>query len=610
MGVVFGDIGTSPLYALKESLHPGHGLAPTAPVVLGILSLIFWSMTMVVTVKYLAFVMRADNRGEGGIFALLALLPGRLRASPRWGGGLLALLVMVGAALLYGDGVITPAISVLSAVEGLSVATHAFERWVVPLTCAVLVLLFAIQRHGTSGIGRVFGPVMLVWFGTIGVLGLAQVVRAPEILAALSPVHGARFLAEHGRHGFAILGSVFLAVTGAEALYADMGHFGARPIRLAWLVLVKPALLLCYFGQGALLLHHPEAIAHPFFALVPRGPYTIALVVLAALATVIASQALISGAFSLTRQAVQMGYLPRVLVKHTSSETEGQIYIPSVNWALAVGCLVMVLAFRESSKLAAAYGIAVTGTMAITSILYYAVLRFTWGWSILRAAPLLLLFLAFDLPFFGANLLKFLHGGYVPILLGAGLTAVMMIWRYGTRSVAAYHARVAAPEVLLPKILQKVAVRVPGVAVFMAHRPAGAAAMLLQYVARIRSLHEKVVLLMVETESVPTCPADRRTELRALGHGVYEMTGRHGFMEEADVPRMLDRVIARGELPARPEELTYFLGRETFIAGERGRMGPLSEALFAFLVRNATPADRHFHIPPERVVELGTQIDL
>jgi KUP system potassium uptake protein len=610
LGVVFGDIGTSPIYAFKESLSPEHGMAADPATVLGVLSLIVWSLTMVVTVKYLSFVMKANNSGEGGIFSLYALLPAKLRSARGRGHGTVVLAMIVGAALLYGDGVITPAISVLSAVEGLQIAAPGLAHWVLPLTCGLLIGLFAIQRHGTARVGRLFGPVMVVWFVTMAALGLMQIARNPSVLRAISPLYAVQFFAAHGGKGFLVLGSVFLAVTGGEALYADMGHFGARPIRLAWFALVKPALVIAYFGMGALLLRAPEASDHPFFAMVPRGPWTMALVVLAAAATIIASQALISGAFSLTRQAVQLGYLPRLAVRHTSSSTEGQIYVPAINWALAVGCLLMVLQFKESSKLAAAYGIAVTGTMAITSLLYFRVVRGSWGWGLGRSLAILALFLAFDLPFLGANLLKFVHGGYVPLLLGLALTLVMLVWKRGETLTAAYHGTLPPAERLLSLMMPRVMARVPGTGVFMAHKPAEVGAMLNHYVSRVRTLPERVVLLEVETEGVPTVARDRSVEVQSLGQGAWKVVARHGFMEEADVPAVLEAAIRRGELPVPLEDVTYFLGRETYIATERGRMGRWSEGLFAFLVRNATPADRYFNIPPESVVEIGTQTDL
>lgn len=462
LGVVFGDIGTSPLYALKECVSPEHGFVQNRSDLLGVLSLIFWSLMLVVTFKYLMFVMRAHNRGEGGIFALLALMPERMRSPDGVRIGGIALLALLGAALLCGEGVITPAISVLSAVEGLEVATPAFRSAVVPITCALLVGLFAIQRYGTGAVGRCFGPIMLLWFGTLAGLGAWHASAHPEILSALSPHHAARFFSEHGWGGGLVLGSVVLAVTGVEALSADMGHFGVGPIRIAWSALVLPALVLAYFGQGAVLLSDPTATENPFFAMVPRGPWTVALVLLAGTATVIASQALISGAFSLIRQAVQLGYFPRVEIRHTSPHTEGQIYVPAVNWGLAVGCLLLVVTLQESSRLAAAYGVAVTGTMTATSIAFYAVARHTWGWPRATALPMLVLLLAIDLPFLGANLIKFSHGGYIPVLIGVGLLAIMLVWRKGHALVAQYHRRCPELTEFLSGLKPQMAIRVPG----------------------------------------------------------------------------------------------------------------------------------------------------
>ena len=471
LGVVFGDIGTSPLYTLKECMNAAGGAKASVEDLFGILSLMFWALVMVVTVKYLTFVMRADHHGEGGIFALLATVPERFRTTAARSGKVtgMALLAVIGAALLYGDGVITPAISVLSAVEGLAVASPRLSPLVLPLTCAILLGLFSIQRRGTGDVGKLFGPVMVAWFATLAALGVYHVSQKPEILAALSPYYGATFFLRHGIRGMLILGSVVLVVTGGEALYADMGHFGVRPIRLAWTGFVLPALLLGYLGQGALILSDPKAIENPFFALVPAGWPTYLLVLLSSAATVIASQALISGAFSLTRQAMLLGYLPRVTIKHTAYHTEGQIYIPEVNRLLAVGCILLVLTFRESVKLAAAYGIAVTGTMAITSILYYIVARHTWGWRKWRAGALLALFLSFDIPFLLANLFKFFEGGYVPMLIGAALIAGMLIWSRGrTALMEQYSSRYSSFEKAKPLINQWLCSRVPGCAVFLA----------------------------------------------------------------------------------------------------------------------------------------------
>ncbi len=501
LGIVFGDIGTSPLYTLHEcTTAQGSGATgATSADILGVLSLIFWSLTMVVTVKYLTFIMRADNHGEGGILALLALIPDRLRTARSGKVGWAAVLVVIGAALLYGDGMITPAISVLSAMEGLEVATPALKPVVIPLTCGVLLALFALQKRGTGGVGALFGPVMIVWFATLAGLGVYHVMAHPAVLAALSPVPAVRFFAAHGGRGFLVLGSVVLAVTGGEALYADMGHFGARPIRLAWLALVMPALVINYFGQGALMLTNEAAKDNPFFAMVPAGMWTYALVVLSALATVIASQALISGAFSLTHQAVQLGFFPRVTIRHTSREAEGQIYVPEINWGLAIACIALVIGFKESTRLAAAYGIAVTGTMAITSIVYFEVTRTTWKWPMWKAVPLLVLFLSFDLPFFGANLFKFVDGGYVPILIGLGFFTVMMNWKRGRRIYLELIASTAPPwDVFLREVDAKIGVRLSGAAVFLAGRMDGVPAVLQHHVERIRALPATVIILTVE----------------------------------------------------------------------------------------------------------------
>jgi len=610
LGVVFGDIGTSPLYALKECLSGPHGFGAQPAAVLGVLSLIFWAITLVVTVKYLGFIMRADNRGEGGIFALLALVPERVRHPGRHRIGWLAIIALLGAALLYGDGVITPAISVLSAVEGLEVFTPALRPAVVPVTCAILVALFLVQRRGTGVVGRVFGPIMVVWFVVLGALGVIHIARAPEVLAALSPHHAVHFFRVHHVHGIIVLGAVVLAVTGGEALYADMGHFGRRAIRTAWLGLAMPALVLCYLGQGALLLRHPEAVDNPFYALVPSGPLTIALIVLATLATIIASQALISGAFSLTHQAVQLGYLPRVTIKHTSHTEVGQIYVPEVNWLLALGCIAMVLAFQRSSGLAAAYGIAVTGTMAITSIVYFYVVRHRWGWSPWLAIPLVVAFLALDLPFFGANLLKVLHGGWVPLVIGALLLAIMMVWKRGRFILAEYLARAPALSQLPAIVETRLAARVPGCAIFLVSHATSVPPILLHHVARIRVLHETVVLLTLVTDRVPVVDDDDRCEVADLTRGYFQIIAHYGFMEQADVPALLAHAIEHHGVPLVLDDATYYLQRETFLATPLGQMGRVTETVYAFLARNARDAAQHMNIPPRQVVELGTQIDL
>ncbi len=610
IGIVFGDIGTSPLYTIQECFGE-HGVAPTPENVVGVISQVIWSVTLVVTVKYLFFVMRADNRGEGGILALLALVPDEVRAAKRGGIGLVALLVLAGAALLFGDGIITPAISVLSAVEGLTVATTAFDHAVVPITVLILLGLFSIQSRGTASIGRLFGPVMTVWFLTIGVLGAVHVARAPAILAALLPTHALGLLHRHGFQGFRLLGSVVLAVTGGEALYADMGHFGRRPIRFAWLTLVFPALLLCYAGQGAMLLEHPEAAAQPFFSMVPRGWAVYALVALAAPATVIASQALISGVFSLTQQAIQLGFFPRVEVRHTSGEAEGQIYVPALNWIVAVACILLVLVFQRSSRLAAAFGLAVSGTMAITSVVYYLVARHTWGWSKLKSRAVLVAFLALDVPFFAANLLKFVDGGYIPLAVGAVFLTVMMTWRWGRDALRAHYAeRARKLDDFIASLARGTILRPPGCAVFMASSAEGAPPVLTHYVERVGALHQSVVLLTITVPHVPFVPEAERFAVQTLGAGFVRIVAQYGFMESPNVTDVLARAAKDARLPVDPGAVTYFLGRETFLATSRGRLGAITESIFAFLSRNASTATAYFGIPPQQVVEIGTQIDL
>ena len=612
VGVVYGDIGTSPLYAIKECVTLPYGVAPIADNVLGILSLVFWALTLVVSIKYLAFVMRADNAGEGGVLALLALV-----AAPRATANapnsrrrhLLLLLGLFGAALLYGDGVITPAISVLSAVEGLEVATTACAPYVIPITCVILVALFAIQRRGTGGIGAVFGPVTLAWFVAIAAIGLPWIVRHPEILRAANPLYGVRFFARHGRHGFLVLGSVVLCITGGEALYADMGHFGPRAIRTAWGLCVFPALLINYFGQGALLLERPAAAANPFYAMIP-GPWLYPMVVLATVATVVASQALISGAFSLTRQAVQLGYLPRVTIVHTSGKTEGQIYIPEVNWLLMLACVALVLGFRGSSELADAYGIAVTGTMAITSVLFYSVARHLWHWSWTRATALLALFLCFDLAFFLACSAKILHGGWFPLMVAGGIFAVMVTWKRGRTLLGQRIAAESLPmEVFLADIETSKPHRVPGTAVFLTSTRRGTPTVLLHHFKHNKVLHKQVVILSIATDAVPEVPTDDKVHLRSFGHGIWAVTAHYGFMESPDVLDILRRCRSRG-LHLVEADTSFFLGRETLLSTNGKGMARWRKMLFRFLSRNARSATDFFALPANRVVEIGAQIEL
>jgi KUP system potassium uptake protein len=610
LGVVYGDIGTSPLYALKECFHGDHAVDATPANVLGVLSLIFWTLTFVVTIKYLTFILRADNHGEGGILALLALVPERegKSAAKLAGPGFIVLLVVFGAALLYGDGVITPAISVLSAVEGLEEATSALKPAVVPLTVAILLGLFLVQKRGTAGIGRVFGPITLVWFSLIAVLGGVQVFRAPRILMALDPRFGARFFIENRGHGFLVLGAIVLAITGAEALYADMGHFGRSPIRRSWFAIVFPALVLSYFGQGAMLLTHAGQSGNPFYAIVPVWALY-PTVAIATAATVVASQALISGAYSLTQQAVQLGFFPRVTIVHTSKHTEGQIYVPEINNLLLVSCIGLVLAFRSSSALAAAYGIAVTGTMSITTVVYYVVATRTWCWPVWKALPLAASFLLVDLSFFSATAVKFLEGGWFPLLLATGIYVVMTTWNSGRRYLAAAMAEQMLPlDLFLEDLRATQPHRVKGTAVFMASNAAGVPPILLHHFKHNQVLHEQVVLLTVLSIHVPEVPQGERVRVEELVHGFYRVTVRYGFMQSPDVPRALQGCAQLG-LQIELGRTSYYLGRETLLPTGRANMPRWRKTLFAFISRNARPATAYFGLPPNRVLELGMQVD-
>jgi KUP system potassium uptake protein len=614
LGVVFGDIGTSPLYTLKECVihaRQDEGGVFLRADLFGVLSLIFWAMMLVVTMKYLIFIMKADNKGEGGIFALLALVPRELRDTARGRVRLLSLLAVLGAALLYGDGVITPAISVLGAMEGLAVANPALQSWIVPASVVILIGLFGIQSRGTGTVGKLFGPVMVVWFGTLGAMGIYHIWRDPEILAAVSPHHAWAYFAHHGWGGVGILASVVLAVTGGEALYADMGHFGIGPIRMAWLLLAMPALVLNYFGQGANILLNASAAANPFFAQVPSGLMTYALVGLSSMAAVIASQALISGAFSLTRQAIQLGFLPRLRVRHTAHEMEGQIYIGFVNYALAIGCILLVLLFRSSSNLAAAYGIAVTGTMAITSMMYFIITRETWHWSLAKALPLLIIFLALDLPFLAANLTKFFAGGYVPVLIAVVMLVIMYIWNRGRSLVAERYANMFPdPDAARRQIDERLSARVPGTAIFMTSTARSLPPILVNHVNHTRAMHETIVLVNVKFGDTPTVPHSERYRVEKLPDGFWRISLSFGFMEEPKVVPWLERAAEENQIPFDRKDSVYFLGRESFVGSKLGRMGPIEEGFFGFLHRNTTPMDRYFGLPHRRVVEIGSQMDL
>ncbi len=608
LGVVYGDIGTSPLYAIKECFHGEHAIAINHGNIMGVLSLVVWSLTIVVSIKYITFIMRADNRGEGGIFALLALVPGADKMSAKMR-NLMVLAALTGAALLYGDGFITPSISVLSAVEGLEVATDAAQHLIVPITCAILLFLFLVQRRGTTGIGNVFGPIMLIWFFAIAALGVVHIVAHPHILLALNPIWAVRFFAENHIHGLIVLGSVVLCITGAEALYADMGHFGKSPIRISWFGLVFPALLLNYFGQGALLLASPESAPNPFYGLVPK-PLLLPMVGLSTIATVIASQAMISGAFSLTRQAVQLGYFPRVTVVHTSETTEGQIYIPEVNWLMMVVCISLVLVFRGSGGLAGAYGVAVTANMGLTSVVYFFVATETWKWPVGKALPLVLLFLCFDLTYFGSNLFKFLDGGWFPMAVAAVIVTIMTAWKDGRAALSRKFRRISLPfDLFLQDVAEKKTHRVKGTAVFMASSSKFTPPSLLHHYKHNQVLHREVVLLTIVPEDVPSVPDGERVEIEDLGNGFHRLVARYGFMETPNVPHVMNLGYRSGLIP-RTEPTSFYLGRETLLPTGDADMMRWRKRLFALLSRNSQSATNYFGIPPGQVVELGVQVEL
>ena len=610
LGVVYGDIGTSPLYALKESFSAMYGLAPTPANVYGVLSLIVWSILLVVAVKYIVFILRADNKGEGGILALMALVLQREhRASDLRRRAVLIALGLFGAALLYGDGIITPPVSVFGAMEGLIVAAPALEHFVVPITFAILLALFLVQKRGTAGIGAVFGPVVLLWFATIGALGAREILRGPGVLTALNPWHGIEFFLTHSGRAFFILGSVVLAITGAEALYADMGHFGKKPIRLAFFLFVLPALLLNYFGQGAILLRVPGAAENPFYMLAPRW-FLYPLIGISTAAAVVASQALISGAYSLTQQAVQLGYIPRVTIVHTSERERGQIYIPEVNTALMVGCLTLVLTFRSAGALAAAYGIAVTGTMVITTVLFAVVARGRWGWPLWRVLLLTAAFLVVDLAFLGANVVKIAAGGWVPLALGLALFTLMATWKRGRELLGGLLRQGAMPlELLLEDLARRQPHRVPGTAVFMTSGTDGAPMVLLHYLKHSKVLHEEVVLLSVQPAEVPDVDDAEQVRVVPLGQGFYRIVATFGFMETPNVPAVLERARTAAGVRAAPGETSYILGRERLLPRGTSRMVSWRKKLFVFMSRNARSATEFFGLPPNRVVELGAQIE-
>ena len=609
IGVVFGDIGTSPLYTLKQAFLPHYGLTPDHVTVLGVLSLVFWALMIVVTLKYVTIIMRADNEGEGGIMALMALAQRTLPKGSR-SAYVVGILAIFGASLFFGDGVITPAVSVLGAIEGLEIAAPQLNHWIVPITVAILLLLFMSQRFGTEKVGKVFGPVMMLWFLAIAVVGVSNIVKDPQVLKALNPWYGVRFFMDHGWGGIFILGAVVLAVTGGEALYADMGHFGAKPIRYAWLGFALPALMLNYFGQGALVLDHPAALKNPFYESVPEWGL-IPMIVLAAAAAVIASQAVITGAYSVARQAMQLGYIPRMVIKHTSHETIGQIYVPWINWVLAVAVITLVLMFRTADALASAYGVSVSGTMLIDTRLLALVARATWTRARRWVLPLCLVFAIVELAFLVANGVKFLEGAWFPVALGVAVFTLMRTWRRGRQLL---HAEIRKEGIqldsFLPGLMLAPPTRVPGTAIFLTAQQGMVPHALLHNLKHNKVLHERNVFLTAETLNVPYAPKDKRLKISPIGDDFYRVLVRFGFMEVPDVPLALMRSCDRGGIHVDPMDTTYFASRETIVARAHGGMAMWRDKLFAIMHRNAAPATNFFRIPGNRLVELGAQVEI
>ncbi|MCE9633153.1 MAG: potassium transporter Kup [Methylophilales bacterium] len=607
LGVVYGDIGTSPLYTIHEIFAGAHHPVPiTSDNILGILSVIFWSLMIVVALKYVVFVMRADNRGEGGIMALMALVQRSVSNRPY--GPLLMLLGLFGAALFYGDSVITPAISVLSAVEGLEIVTPAFKPYIIPISLTVLIGLFLVQKQGTSSIGKFFGPVVVLWFSSLGLLGIINIAAAPQVLAALNPVHALRYFMIDPTLGYFSLGATVLAVTGAEALYADMGHFGRKPVQLAWFGLVLPGLVLNYYGQGALLLVNPQAIANPFYLMAPNWAL-LPMVVLATAATVIASQAVISGTYSITQQAMQLGYVPRMEIQHTSQQERGQIYLPGINWALMIAVAVLVVGFGSSTKLAAAYGIAVTGTMVITTLLAFVVVRKLWGWGWGLSLAVAGSFLAVDIVYFSANLLKIGEGGWFPLLLGLGVFILMITWKQGR---ALLYKRLSSDALPLTKLVENASksgmASIPGTAIFLTPNTDMTPHALLHSLKHYKSLHEQVVILTVETLDIPHVKQDQ-VKVEQIDERFFRVKVMFGFMDQPDLPKALEDCASHG-LALDMMNTSFFLGRETLIPKIGSDMALWREKLFVTMFRNAGSAAIYFRLPPNRVVELGTQVVL
>jgi KUP system potassium uptake protein len=607
LGVVFGDIGTSPLYAMRECFTGSHGVSLTPANIFGVLSLILWSLIFIVSVKYLAFVMRADNKGEGGILALMALLMPKDDGKVRKYIQPVIAMGLAGAVLLYGDGIITPAITVMGAIEGLKVVTPLFEPYVMLISLVIIVSLFFIQSKGTATIGKVFGPVILLWFIVLAAMGVYGISMNTGIFTALNPVHGVSFLVASKFQGFVVLGSVFLVVTGGEALYADMGHFGLKPIQMSWFFVALPSLLLHYFGQGALLLTTPEAIENPFYALAPTQ-LIYPLVAISTAAAVIASQALITGAFSLTQQAVHLGFLPRIKIKHTSADERGQIYIPVANWALMIGTVLVVVMFKSSSALAAAYGIAVTGTMAITTILTCLVAYRLWNWNIAGVVTTAIVLLTIDLAFLGANALKIMHGGWFPLVLGLALFVVMTTWKRGRQILAARLLSAMKPfDRFVAETVPLVKFRVPGVAVLLTGRTEGTPPALAHNLKMNKIIHEKVILLTVVTMDVARCDVAGELTIEPVGPDFYRVIARYGFMDEPNIPDII-RLCQQKGVPVDPASAIYILGRETLVATDDPGMALWREHLFAFMTRNAQSAMTYFSLPEKQVIEIGVQV--
>lgn len=608
LGVVYGDIGTSPLYALKEAFHHGHNISLSENNVYGILSLIFWSLIIVISLKYLRYVLKADNKGEGGILALTALVTPRSdkHLSKRRN---LIRLGLFGTALLYGDGMITPSISVLSAVEGLELITPVFSPYIIPITCLILVGLFSVQKYGTEIVGKIFGPLTLFWFLTLGGLGIYNILKVPTVLVSMNPYYAYQFFVLNAWNGFLVLGSVFLVVTGGEALYSDLGHFGRQPIQRAWFFLVLPCLILNYFGQGALITHNPLAAKNPFFLMAPPWMLT-PLVILATLSTVIASQALITGVFSITMQAVQLGYIPRVLIEHTSAKEFGQIYVKSMNRILMIACILLVIFFKTSSNLAAAYGIAVTTTMGVTTILFYLVARQKWRWSKLKAGTICGFFLIVDLSFWGANLAKVLDGGWVPLAVGVLIFIMMTTWKKGRKLLGQRIRDEVIPlSLFLNKIDREKPFRNPGIAIYMASGLKDTPYALIQSYEHYKSIHQRLIFLSVVTEEIPQVPQSRRAEVNDIGHGCYTVFIHYGYMERPNIPKELDQLMI-GDILLNPNEATYFIGKEKLFATDKPGMAIWREKLFAFQTANAQDATTFFQLPRKRVMEIGVQVEL